>query len=477
MTTTHKHNRIAIVGAGLSGSLMAVYLARLGYEIDIYERRGDMRQEQEERGRSINLTLAARGLAALKEVGLFDNIIKMTIPLKGRLLHSEAGPVNFQPYGRNESEVIHSVLRNDLNIALMNAAQEFANVRFHFNRCCTGLDKNNGLLQLVDGGTGEVTTVKTDLIIGADGAFSSVRQQMHRGERARYQQSFLDWGYKELTIPPGPDGSFQMSNQGLHIWPRGNRMLMAMPNFDGSFTCTCILPFGGEGSFGTLKADEQIIELFTRHFPDALPLIPMLAEGFKQNPVVEMITTCTFPWHYKDRVVLLGDACHAVVPFYGQGMNVAFEDCSILHRCIVEKDGDLETAFQIYEQLRKPHTDALGDLSTENFTELRERTKSPLFVARKQVDVFLNKLFPHIWVPLYTRISHTTMPIAEAVAKDKKQNKIARWCGIDLLLMLLAALLVVTGFFRRRHPDNNRVTLRDEAKVAPLSKSAGNTPN
>jgi kynurenine 3-monooxygenase len=449
MATTPSQFEVTVIGAGMAGSLMAAYLARRGFRVKVFERRADMRKEPVERGRSINMTLAARGLKALEDVGVLAEIMRNTTPLRGRMLHTTDGSVTFQPYGKDDHEVIHSIMRNDLNMALMNLADSYPNVEFVFNKQCVRLDKDAKTVQFKDTRTGEELFATSDLIIGADGAFSTVRQQMHRGERAQYVQDFLEWGYKELTIPPGPDGSFAINNKGLHIWPRGNCMLMAMPNWEGSFTCTCILPFEGESSFESLKSGADVVALFQQHFPDALPLIPMLAENFLRNPTVTMVTTNTYPWYYKDSVVLLGDACHAVVPFYGQGMNAAFEDCSVLDACIGRHMGDWKATFAEYQMLRKRHTDALAELSKENFIELREKVRSPLFVARKNVDIIMNKLFPKWWVPLYTLISHTTVPIADALDRCRTRNRIAKWLGIDLLLMTVAAFVLIGNLFRR----------------------------
>ncbi|HJQ68348.1 MAG TPA: NAD(P)/FAD-dependent oxidoreductase [Blastocatellia bacterium] len=449
MSTLSNKTRITIVGAGMGGAMMATYLARRGCQVEVYERRGDMRREPIEKGKSINMTLAARGLKALEEVGLLDEVMRLTMPLKGRIVHELSNEVNYQPYGKNDDEVIHSVTRNGLNAILMNAAQSYPNVRFHFRMRCVRLDKENGALQFRNEETGELVDVESDLIIGADGAFSTIRQQMHRGIRANYQQDFLDWGYKELTIPPGPDGSFQMNEAGLHLWPRGNYMLMAMPNSDRSFTCTCILPFEGENSFASIRTEADVMALFKSQFSDVVPLLPNLAQEFLTNRSVEMITTYTAPWYYKDRIVLIGDACHAVVPFYGLGMNTAFEDCSVLDACLAQWNGDAERVFVEYQGLRKRNTDILANLSKQNFIELRDKVQSPVFLARKKVDIALNRIFPRHWVPLYTMMTHTTMPYSEALARHTRRNRIARLLGLDVALFTTAGLMVAGGFAKR----------------------------
>lgn len=472
MSTLTRNSKIVIIGAGMGGSLMAVHLARLGFEIEIYERRADMRTDRVERGRSINMTLATRGLEVLSQVGLLDAVMDETIPLQGRLIHNLDGTRTFQPYGKNGSEAIHSIKRNKLNITLMEAAQALPNVKLFFHKRCVNIDKQNGVLQLQDERTREMETVHADLIIGADGAFSTVRQQMHRGVRAHYKQDFLDWGYKELTIPPAANKSHQIENHALHIWPRGDHMLLAMPNADGSFTCTCILPFEGDYSFSTLNTPEAIKGLFQKWFPDALPLMPNLVEEFNENPIVEMITTHTHPWYFRDRVVLLGDACHAVVPFYGLGMNAAFEDCAVLSDCIARATGGLEGAFAEYQRRRKPNTDVLAELSKENFVELREKIESPLFVARKKVDVVLNRMFPRVWIPLYTMMSHTNMPFTDAVKRARRQTRIARCLGMDVVLLSAAGATVAWGYGRKikgRLRRRGRVRFRGAVTLPSVS--------
>lgn len=448
MKNSTKAPKVTIVGLGLGGSLMAIYLARRGFDVEVFERRGDMRREPVERGRSINMTIATRGLRALEEVGLLDTVMQMTIPLRGRLVHSPNEMVTFHPYGKNDCEVIHAVMRNNLNMMLMNKAETYPNVKLSFHKRCVRLDKENTTLHFLDERTNELQCVSSDMIIGGDGAFSIIRQQMHRGERAFYQQDFLEWGYKELTIPPGPDGSFTMDNRGLHIWPRGGSMLLAVPNYDGSFTCACILPYEGELSFASIKTAPAVRAFFNTNYPDAFRLMPTLVDDFLRNPFVDMITTRTRPWCYKDSIVLLGDSCHAVVPFYGQGMNAAFEDCLVLDKCIGQHPDDWAKAFSLYEELRKPNTDVLADMSKENFVELRSKVRSPLFNARKKVDVVMNRLFPWMWTPLYTMITHSTIPIADAVKRYRRQHRIGRLLGIDLLLMIVALFIFIGDLYR-----------------------------
>jgi kynurenine 3-monooxygenase len=449
MSNIEKDSKIVIIGAGMGGLLLSIYLSRLGFEIEIYDRRPDIRKDNGQQGRSINMTLATRGQRALEEVGLLDAVMAITIPLKGRMIHDLDGTRTFQAYGKDGSEAIHSIKRDQLNIILMNAAEALPNVKLFFNKRCSTLDKQNSIIYLQDEHTKEIEQVKADIIVGADGAFSTVRQQMHRGVRAHYKQDFLDWGFKDLRMPAAIDNSNQLEDDALHIWPRGDHMLLAMPNADGSFTCTCILPFEGEQSFASMKSDEDILGLFNMWFPDAVPLMPNLVSEFMENKISEMITTHTYPWYYQDRVVLIGDACHAVVPFYGLGMNAAFEDCAILSDCISRSTGDMEATFAEYQKLRKPNTDVLAELSKQNFIELRQKIESPLFVARKKVEVVLSKVFPRAWTPLYSMMSHTNMPYADALKRSQKQNRIARFLGLDVVLLSAAGAVVAWTYSKK----------------------------
>lgn len=433
----------------MGGLLLSIYLARLGFEIEIYDRRTDIRKDNGQQGRSINMTLATRGQIALEEVGLLDAVMAITIPLKGRMIHDLDGTRTFQAYGKDGSEAIHSIKRDQLNIILMNAADALPNVKLFFNKRCSTIDKQHSIVYLQDQQTKEIEQVRADIIVGADGAFSTVRQQMHRGVRAHYKQDFLDWGFKDLRMPAVIDNPNQLENDALHIWPRGDHMLLAMPNADGSFTCTCILPFEGEQSFASMKSDEDILGLFNMWFPDAVPLMPNLVHEFMENKTSEMITTHTYPWYYQNRMVLIGDACHAVVPFYGLGMNAAFEDCAILSDCISRCTGDMEATFAEYQNLRKPNTDVLAELSKQNFVELREKIESPLFVARKKLEVVLSRVFPRSWTPLYSMMSHSTMPYADALKRSQKQNRIARFLGLDVVLLSAAGAVVAWTYTKK----------------------------
>jgi kynurenine 3-monooxygenase len=437
--------QFTVVGAGLAGALMACYLGKAGYRVDLYEKRPDPRSHDQDRGRSINLAISVRGIHALREVGLADEVLRAAIPMRGRMMHARTGELSFQPYGKDDTEVIRSVSRAGLNLALVNAAARYESVRLFFQKKCTGVDLNTGALELVDEATHAVATAECDVAIGADGAYSAVRAQMQKREGFNYRQDYLTHGYKELTIPPGPHGEFRMEKHALHIWPRRSFMLIALPNLDGSFTCTLFWPLEGPDSFAVLKTEADVRRFFDEQFPDAVPLMPSLAEDFLKNATGSLVTIRCSPWHVHDKVVLLGDAAHAVVPFLGQGMNAAFEDCTVLNECLARHAPEWETTFREYEARRKENTDTLAKLCLENFIEMRDRVGSRAFLLRKRVENFLHKLFPSWYLPLYTMVSFTRIPYAEALKRARKQDRIvAGVVGAGLILLLLV-VLVLTG--------------------------------
>lgn len=428
-----------VVGAGLAGSLMALMLAREGQGVELYERRADPRVAGADAGRSINLAISARGLHALDQVGLKDEILAMAVPMRGRMIHDTTGHLTFQPYG-TRNQAINSVSRAGLNIALLNAASGLRQVRMHFGLRCTDLDLEGEQLEFTSAEGAVSRVYATDTIIGTDGAFSAIRSQMQKRELFDYSQSYLAHGYKELYIPPKPGGGFQMEPNALHIWPRGGFMMIALPNQDGSFTCTLFWPFEGPNSFANLRAPEDVLRFFQETYPDAVPLMPTLAQDFFANPTGSLVTVRCSPWHIKEKVVLLGDAAHAIVPFYGQGANAAFEDCVRLAECLRGCERNWEKAFAAFEQSRKPNADAIADLALANFVEMRDRVASPLFRFKKKVEKLLHALFPSSFIPLYTMISFTTIPYAEAVEKAARQDRALKWGGGIVVLLVLAAL-------------------------------------
>ncbi|MEU1731152.1 NAD(P)/FAD-dependent oxidoreductase [Streptosporangium sp. NPDC020145] len=425
--------RILIIGAGPAGTLLACYLVRRGFQVDVYERRPDPRLLDEDESRSINLGLSARGIKALDDIGLMERLRPLIVPMRGRAIHLPGGALPFQPYGAHEGEILHSVLRRDLITTLVDHAEAQPGVRFHFGHRLVDLDREAAAVRLV-GPEGEEVGAAADAVIGADGAFSRVRARMQHGLRADLHLEFLEWGYKELTIPAADDGSARTRLEALHVWPGEDALIVAHPNRDNSLTGTLFLPFE---RFGEITDPETFL---AARFPDTRELMPYLAKEYAEHPVGHLVSVRTSHWHHRDKVALIGDACHAVYPFYGQGMNSALEDCTVLDRCLGDHPDDLGAAFAAYQRLRKPHTDVLDELSKQNFVELRDRLRSPLHLARKKADLLLARLLPGRWVPLYTMVSHTTIPYADALARARRQDASLK-AGSAALGAVLAATL------------------------------------
>ena len=435
---------ITIVGAGLGGALMAVFLGRAGHRVRVYDRRPDPRRRGSGRGRSINLAISTRGLAALERVGLERALLEVAVPMRGRMVHAVDGDLTFQPYGHQADHVIHSVSRAGLNRLLVEAAEAMPNVEVRFGQRCVDVDLENAVGLFADIDTDATSSVAADLLIGADGAFSEVRLAMQKTDRFEYAQSYLQHGYKELTIPAAERGGFRMERNALHIWPRGGLMMIALPNVDGSFTCTCFWPLDGDNSFSALATRDEVRAYFSKMFPDAVPLMPALEEDFLLNAVGSLVTVRCAPWRFKDRVALLGDAAHAVVPFYGQGANAAFEDCLVLDECLREFSGDIAEALDTYERRRKRHADALADLAIGNFLEMRDKTASKTFLLGKKVEKVLAKLFPGRFVPLYYMVSFRRTPYADAVHRARAQwRAVFAAAGVALLAVLVFLVAVL----------------------------------
>lgn len=431
---------MAIVGGGPAGSLLALAFAQRGYPVDVYERRPDPRTQVADRGKSINLGLSKRGMLALDMVGLLDRALERAVTMRGRVIHAVDGSVRFQPYGKRSAEVLHSVDRNELNRMLLEEAGRFHTVNLHFEHRLVRADRQSQELEFDV--AGESLTVRPLWVVGADGAFSTMRRELQHGERAEYHQEFHDWGYKELTLHAKPDGSSKVELRALHVWPRRHCMIVSHPNLNGSHTLTFLLPFEGEDSFATIRATEDVLALFEKYYPDLIPLLPDLMEQWKQHSPAAMVTTRTAPWAFGDWAVLVGDACHAVYPFLGQGMNAAFEDCSVLVRTLDENPGNRAAAFANYELARRAHTDVLCELSKAMCGELRQKVRSPWFLARKRFDLAIHGLWPQAWIPLYTMVAHTTIPYAEALARSRRQDRILFVSSALLVLVTLAASLV-----------------------------------
>jgi kynurenine 3-monooxygenase len=413
---------INLIGAGLNGPLLGIFLARRGFSVDIYERRPDMREIRIDAGRSINLALSTRGIYALKAAKLWDDMLKITVPMKGRMMHSALSELTFQPYGKEETDVIHSISRSALNIALMDAAED-AGVRIHFQQRCTGIDLKTGALELLDEQSGTSRIMESGLAIGCDGSASAIRNQMLKLYRFNFSQEYLDYGYKELAIPAGEGGKHLMEPAALHIWPRGNFMLIALPNIDGSFACILFLPFDGPDSFATINTDSDLVAFFASHFPDAAGSMPHLAETFFANPTGTMVTVKCSPWHAGNHALLLGDAAHAIVPFFGQGLNCGFEDCTTLIDLLDRHGSQWGRVFADFEDARKINTDAIADLAVENFVEMRDRVADPRFLFRKKVEFALEAKYPNTFVPKYAMVTFHRVPYAIAMQRGRVQDR------------------------------------------------------
>jgi kynurenine 3-monooxygenase len=417
-------DKITLVGAGLAGSLLSMYVAKRGLQVDMYERRPDMRRVQIEAGRSINLALSTRGIHALKDVGLQEKIMTIAIPMKGRMIHSVDGELTFQRYGKDDTEVIYATSRADLNKELMTEAEAYGNVRIRFGQRCTGMNLETSELMLCDEYTGKEKLIQAGIVIGTDGSASAIRLEMQKIGRFNLSQSYLEYGYKELLIPSGSKGEFLLEKHALHIWPRRTFMLIALPNIDGSFTCTFFFPFEGENSFESLDNKDKVLEFFRQQFPDAVALMPTLLDDYFLNPTGSMVTIKCTPWFVSNKVALLGDAAHAIVPFFGQGMNCAFEDCTYLDECIARHGSDWENVFREYETLRKVNTDAIADLALENFVEMRDHVVNPKFLLKKEVEQALQARYPNRFIPKYSMVTFNRTPYAVAREKGRMQDTI-----------------------------------------------------
>ncbi len=463
--------KVIIIGAGLSGSLLAIYLAKKGIEVDVYESRGDMRLIEMSAGRSINLALSDRGIAALREVGMDEYMLAEAVPMLGRMIHAVDGQTRLLPYSGREGEYINSVSRSGLNVALMNEAEKYAGVKFYFNEKCAGFDCKTGEALVENSETGERKTVKGETLIATDGAGSAVRNAMFSGvPRFDFSQQFLEHGYKELHIPPDENDDFVIEKNALHIWARRSFLMIALPNFDGSFTCTLFLAHTGENSFESIlsgeyrkefshrfsqtntdgktdKADEfnkdlsvsnlcesvaknssaaekSLLEFFQTNFADAIPLMPNLVEDFFTNPIGNLGTIKCFPWNVGGKSLLLGDSAHAVVPFYGQGMNCSFEDCRVLNQLIETLGTDWETVFTEYGKQRRENTDAIAEMAVENFYEMRDAVADPIFVRKRELETKLEHTFPDYFSKYSMVTFREDLPYSAAMRKGNAQDEL-----------------------------------------------------
>lgn len=412
---------IAIIGSGLVGSLLAIYLKRLGHSITVFDRRPDIRNIKFS-GRSINLAMSNRGWNALAEVGIEAEIKTIAIPLGKRAIHVVGQPEYYQNYGKN-GEAIWSISRGVLNRKMIDLA-EASGVNFKFEEKVWDVNLPEAKLYTGETEKGKWEEYQYDIIFGCDGAFSRVRHKMQRRSRFDYSQRFINVGYKELTIPANADGTHQLDKNSFHIWPRGKFMLIAMPNLDGSFTCTLFMPFEGKVSFESISTKEQVKSFFIEYFPNVMQVMNNLEIDFFQNPTSAMVTMKCYPWTYWDKAALVGDSAHAIVPFYGQGMNAGFEDIYVLNQIIKKYGDDWEAIFQEYQKNRKPNTDAIAELSYRNFIEMSSKTADAKFLLQKKIEKRFADKYPEKWIPAYSRVTFSERPYAEALAMGDEQEKI-----------------------------------------------------
>lgn len=438
----------AVVGAGLTGVLASIRLAERGGNVDLFERRPDLRVDDVDSGRSINLALSTRGLDALHRVGLSEHIDEQSVPMKGRMIHAIDGSLTFQPYSTNPDHYLRSISRDALTIMLLDRAEQTDRLRMHFGQRIRTIDVEKVELEIR---TSETSTerMKPDVIVGTDGAYSVVRSRMQRRGLFDYSQSFLEHGYKELTIPASDDGGFRIDANSLHIWPRGNYMMIALPNLDGSFTCTLFWPFEGPVGFTSVETEEQLLKVFRERFADALPIMPTLVEDYLQNPASSLVTMRCGPWNRDGEMILLGDAAHAVVPFYGQGANAALEDVTLLCDELDEAGGDHAAAFGSFYESRKIDTDTLADLAVSHYEEMRDTVSSPLFQLRTKLGQLLHRLAPKFFTPEYEMVTFSRLRYSAAVERTESQH---HWTlvvlAVIVTLLIAAVVLSVLAIVR-----------------------------
>ena len=413
-----------IIGAGLVGSLWAVYLSKAGYKVIIYERRPDIRKAEISAGKSINLALSVRGWTALDAVGVGDEIRKIAIPMTGRMMHDLEGNLTYQPYGK-EGEAIYSVSRGKVNATMIDIAEKHGNATIHFNHDCIKTDLNKGITYIKNNLTGEEFEAQADVIFAVDGAFSAIRyNSMQKLNRFNYSQNYIADGYREILLPANTDGTYKLDKNSLHIWPRGRFMMIALANEDGSFTCTLFMPHEGDKfAFDKLTSKEAVNDFFETVFPDFYEMVPNIADAWNDHPLSNLLIVRCYPWTV-GKVALMGDAAHATVPFYGQGMNAGFEDCTVMNRLMHKHNENWEAIFEEYSIERKPDGDALQDLSLDNYFVMRDYVADPAFLLRKKIEAKFSELYPNKWLPLYSQVTFSNIRYSVAYNQGKKQTEI-----------------------------------------------------
>ena len=415
-----KPSKITIAGSGLVGALQAIYMKQQGFDVNLFERRPDMRKNQMSAGKSINLALSDRGFRGLAGVGIDDSIREISIPMYRRVMHDVNGDLTFQPYGK-DGQAIYSVSRGALNCKLMDLAEKNG-VNIHFNYQLADLNLNTSSAMFKH--EGDIETVEYEFLVGADGAFSEVRNELMKKPWSNYSQYYIDYAYKEFSIPASLDGSHQLEKNALHIWPRKDFMLIALPNPDGTFTLTLFFPKSGALSFDSLDTIEKAEQFFKEYFSDALALMPEFREEYTTNPASAMVIVKCFPWTFQDKVMLIGDAAHAIVPFYGQGMNCAFEDCTVFHEMHEESNGNWDGLLGRFSERRVPEGNAILDLALQNYVEMRDLTADPNFLLQKKIEAKFSKLYPEKWIPLYSQVTFSHIPYSQAIRNGKAQDVI-----------------------------------------------------
>lgn len=418
--------KVVIVGAGLVGSLWAVYMSKAGYDVTIYERRPDIRRADISAGKSINLALSTRGWKALDTVGVGDEIRKMAIPMTGRIMHDLDSNLTYQPYGK-EGQAIYSISRGGVNAKMMDLAEKHGNATIHYDMQCTNVDIKAGIIHLKNTVTGELSTDQADLIFACDGAFSAVRYNaLQKLDRFNFSQNYVEDGYREILLPANEDGSYKLDKNALHIWPRGRFMLIALANEDGSFTCTLFMPHeNDENAFDRLNDKEAVDNFFKTTFPDFYEMMPDIADAWEDHPLSSLAIVRCYPWT-AGKVALMGDAAHATVPFYGQGMNAGFEDCSIMWELMQKHDKNWDKIFEEYQISRKPNGDAVQDLSIHNYHVMRDFVGDPMFLLQKKIEAKFSEKNPDKWMPLYSQVTFSNIPYSEALEVGKRQDAIMK---------------------------------------------------
>ncbi|MCP5061004.1 MAG: FAD-dependent monooxygenase [Ignavibacteriae bacterium] len=423
---TNKEN-ILIIGAGLCGSLLALRLGQRGYNVRVIEMRPDLRKVNISAGRSINLAFSDRGIKAMRMVGIQDKVEPLCIPMNGRMIHDKESNTFLSNYSGRSHEYINSISRGELTALLMDEAEALENVTIEFNKKCKKVDFENNIATFKDYNTKEEIKLNADVIFGTDGAGSSLRKSYYLEKKFlfSFSQNYLTHGYNELSVLPTEDGGFKTYKNALHIWPRGDFMLIALPNLDGSFTVTLFLSFDeGEYNFNNLTNPEIVREFFQKEFPDALELMPNLVEDFFENPTAALGTVKCSPWHYKGNTMLMGDAAHAIVPFYGQGMNASFEDVVEFDKFLDNHKGDWEATFKAYEKSRKKNTDAIADLAIDNFFEMRDHVANPIFKEKRKLEMALEENFPDDYSSKYSLVTfNENIGYHEAMTRGRAQDK------------------------------------------------------